>query len=181
MPRRCIGDMKCRIFQTWVLDGSKWATSPLFHFLIWVNKAIALIVLQAELTSQMVWTCGKDRNPEHAACRQSLTDWANVQQFITTCTLVTCQWWNAVASRSNRSENPSQEKGRNCSHWLCIFKIPNSLINQTQSFKFFMFQQFIHWILLSAIKWTGLSEECSELSDKIMSSCTSLYTQTVRK
>jgi len=42
---------------------------------------------------------------------------------------------------------------------------------------FFMFQQFIHWILLSAIKWTGLSEEHRELSDKIMSYCTSLYTQ----
>jgi hypothetical protein len=44
-----------------------------------------------------------------------------------------------------------------------------------------MFQQFIHWILLSVINWTGLSEECSELSDKIMSSCTSLYTHDCQK
>jgi len=44
-----------------------------------------------------------------------------------------------------------------------------------------MFQQCIHWILLPTIKWTGLSEEGSDLSDKIMSSCTSLYEKTVKK
>lgn len=73
MPQWCICDMKCSIFQTWALDGTKWATSPLFHFLIWVKEALALIVLKSELTSQMVWTWWK-RQESWTCNLQSLTE-----------------------------------------------------------------------------------------------------------